>query len=67
MGCINCKSLEEQNAMKDRIKQLAEQGFDINRIAAMLMIQKSFVEETLAPSASEEVIMTTTPKKKTKK
>ena len=67
MGCINCKSLEEQNAMKDKIKQLAEQGFDTNRIAAMLMIQKSFVEETLAPSAAEEVVMTTTPKKKTKK
>ena len=67
MACINCKSLEEQNAMKDKIKELSSQGFDVNRIAAMLMISKSFVEETLAPSKAEEIVITSTPKKKKSK
>ena len=32
----------------DKIKKLDKQGFDHNRIAAMLMIQKSLVKQILA-------------------
>lgn len=34
-------------SIADKIKQLHKQGFDHNRIAAMLMCQKSLVEQVL--------------------
>ena len=34
-------------SIADKIKQLDKQGFDHNRIAAMLMCQKSLVEQIL--------------------
>lgn len=34
-------------SIADKIKQLDKQGFDHNRIAAMLMIQKSLVKDIL--------------------
>ena len=34
-------------SIADKIKQLHNQGFDHNRIAAMLMCQKSLVEQVL--------------------
>ncbi len=49
----NSKSVPTKSVKKkvdpivDKIKQLDERGFDINRIAAMLMIQKSLVKQVL--------------------
>ena len=49
----NSKSVPTKSVNKkvdpivDKIKQLDKRGFDHNRIAAMLMIQKSLVKETL--------------------
>lgn len=47
MACIGCQRIKTQD-MEDKIKDLKNRGFNINQIAAMLMIQKSMVEETLA-------------------
>ena len=49
----NSKSVPTKSVKKKvdpivgKIKQLDERGFDINRIAAMLMIQKSLVKQVL--------------------
>jgi len=49
----NSKSVPTKSVKKkvdpivSKIKQLDERGFDINRIAAMLMIQKSLVKQVL--------------------
>ena len=43
------KSVKEKvvDPIVDKIKQLNKQGFDHNRIAAMLMCQKSLVKQVL--------------------
>jgi hypothetical protein len=49
----NSKSVPTKSVKKEvdpivsKIKQLDERGFDHNRIAAMLMIQKSLVKQVL--------------------
>lgn len=49
----NSKSVPTKSVKKEvdpivsKIKQLDEQGFDHNRIAAMLMCQKSLVKQVL--------------------
>lgn len=47
MACIGCQRIKTQD-MENKIKSLKDKGFNTNQIAAMLMIQKSMVEETLA-------------------
>jgi len=45
---VPTKSVKKKvDPIVDKIKQLDKRGFDHNRIAAMLMIQKSLVNETL--------------------
>ena len=45
---VPTKSVKKKvDPIVDKIKQLDKRGFDHNRIAAMLMIQKSLVKETL--------------------
>lgn len=65
MSCITCKSTEEILAMEEQIKKLASQGFDANRIAAMLMIHKHIVVDVL--SAKEPVSTVKTKKSKVPK
>ena len=68
MACINCKE-KKLKEMESKIKQLSSQGFDVNRIAALLNVSKSSVIETLASPVKENptVKLASTPKKKTKK
>ena len=52
MPCIPCKRNKNKDKklvldMEDKIKKLANSGFEANRIAAMLMIHKHTVEEVL--------------------
>lgn len=49
MPCIGCQ--RKNKNMEDKIKKLSKSGFDANRIAAMLMISKQRVEETLSAKA----------------
>ena len=45
---VPTKSVKKKvDPIVDKIKQLDERGFDINRIAAMLMIHKSLVKQVL--------------------
>ena len=68
MACVECKKKKNLKDMEIKIRQLSSQGFDANRIAAMLGIQKSFVVETLvAKLIKHEVKLASAPKKKTKK
>ena len=69
MACVECKKKKNLKDMESKIRQLSSQGFDANRIAAMLGIQKSFVVETLAAPVKENttVKLASAPKKKTKK
>lgn len=62
MACIPCQR-KKTATMEEKIKKLAAQGFDANRIAAMLMIHKHIVVETL--SASSTVSTAKTKKSKT--
>jgi hypothetical protein len=69
MACVECKKKKNLKDMEIKIRQLSSQGFDANRIAAMLGIQKSFVVEILAAPVKESttVKLASAPKKKTKK
>lgn len=45
---VPTKSVKKKvDPIVNKVKQLSKQGFDINRIAAMLMIQKSLVKKIL--------------------
>ena len=52
--------------MKNRIIELHEAGYNVNKIAAMLMIQKSEVEKTIVGTSvkkNEDVVVVSKKKK----